>query len=291
MGLMKVKPGSAAGLLAGWLLCLHGAALAQAPAAVKTDGTQDPQMRLAGLLVGKALFLRGFYLNNDLSFDPAGRVVGTPKVGDWTLAAVNILKVERRGPEEIELDGVRAAIRYNADAHEFQRHPLNDEKMKILVADSGDLRGFEAAVAAIFSVGIDPGLQRAMPEFWRHYFDPNLAWPQDSLSEQTMYALYGQADQPKDVTPPKVEHRTDAGFTNFAERDRVQGALLLGIFVDEEGVPHRISVARPLGYGLDERAVEAVAKWRFTPGMRDGKPVATGVVVQLDFAAVAPPRR
>jgi TonB family protein len=284
---LKVKPGRVAGLLAGWLLCLS-MAKAQAPMA---DGANNPQMLLAESLVGKALFLRGFYLNNDLSFDAAGHLTGVPKVGDWTVAAVNVQRVQRKGPVEIELDGVRAVIRYNPDAHEFQRHPLNDEKIKILVADSGNLRGFETAIAAIFAVGIDPGLQRAMPEFWRHYFDPNLAWPQDSLSGQTIYALYGQADQPKDVTPPKVEHRTDAGFTNFAERDRVQGGLLLRMVVDAQGVPHRISVARPLGYGLDERAVDAVTKWRFTPGMRDGKPVATGVVVQIDFAVVAPPRR
>src|SRR5580704_9382827 len=86
----------------------------------------DKEMEVAGTLVGKALFLRGFYLTNDLNYDSAGRVQGTPKVGDWTVAAVNVLKSERRGPDEIELDGVRVAIRYNTDTHEFQRHPLND---------------------------------------------------------------------------------------------------------------------------------------------------------------------
>jgi len=271
------------GLVVLLMLCLYRAAFAQAPAA-------DPQVQLATTLVGKALFLRGFYLNNDLRYDAAGRVQGTPKAGDWTVAAVNVLRVERRGPREIELDGVRAAIRYNADAHEFQRHPLNDEKMKIVVEDAGDVRGFQAAVAAMFAVGIDPELQRAMPDLWRHYFDPNLAWPQDALSGQTIYPLFGQ-DQAKDVTPPKVDHSVDAKFTSFAERDKVRGVLQLRMVVDAEGVPHRISVARPLGYGLDERAVEAMAKWRFTPGMREGKPVATAVVAEQEFALVAPPRR
>src|SRR5271168_2684875 len=164
---------------------------------------------MAETLIGKALFLRGFYLQNTLDYDAAGKVSGTPKVGDWTLAAVNVMKVERRGTGEIELDGVRAAIRYNADSHEFQRHGLNDEKMRLMVKDTGDAKQLEAAFAAMFSVGIDPGLQRAMPDYWRHYFDPTLAWPQDALNGQTIYALYGAGDQAKDVTAPKVEHRVD----------------------------------------------------------------------------------
>jgi hypothetical protein len=57
----------------------------------------DPEVAAASLLVGKALFLRGSYLSNNLSYDAAGRVQGAPKVGDWTIAAVNVLKAERRG--------------------------------------------------------------------------------------------------------------------------------------------------------------------------------------------------
>jgi len=269
--------------------CFHGAAITQTSEAPKADETGDLQLQLAMTLVGKGLFLRGFYLTNDLAYDSAGRVVGTPEVGDWTIAAVNILKAERPGAKEIELDGLRVAIRYNPDANEFQRHPLTNEKVKILVADSGDFQGFEAAIRAIFSMGVDPTFQRSMPDFWRHYFDPNLAWPQDSLNGQTIYALAGGPNQAKDVTPPKVEHRADAKFSSFAQRDKVQGTVLLRIVVDAEGVPHRISVARPLGYGLDESAVEAMAKWHFQPGMKDGKPVAAGIVVQQEFSPLPSP--
>jgi TonB family protein len=232
------------------------------------------------------LFLRGFYLNNDLQYDEAGRVEGTPKVGDWTVAAVNVLKVERRAPDEIELDGVRAAIRYNLDAHEFQRHALNDEKVRVVVKDPGDGKKLEAAFAAMFSVGIDPGLQRAMPDYWRHYFDPTLAWPQDALSGQTIYGMYGGANQAKDVSEPKVEHRVDAKYGEFAVRDKVQGAVQLRIVVDASGMPQRIAVARPLGYGLDANVVEAVRRWRFTPGIKDGSAVATGLLTEQQFSLV-----
>jgi TonB family protein len=250
----------------------------------------DKTMEVAGTLIGKSLFLRGFYLANDLSYDAAGRVVGSPKVGDWTLAAVNVLKVERKAAGEIELDGVRVAIRYNVDAHEFQRHALNDEKMRLMVKDSDDAKQLEAAFAAMFAVGIDPALQRAMPDYWRHYFDPNLAWPQDALSAQTIYALYGAVDQAKDVTAPKVEHRVDPKYGEFAVRDKVQGALQVRVVVDAGGAAQRVAVSRPLGYGLDASAVEAMTKWRFAPATRDGSAVPAGVVMEQQFSLVAAPR-
>lgn len=266
----------------GWLLWLGGTVGAQSPAVASPEQPVDAGLIAGEELVGKALLLRGFYRSDELNYDAAGRVQGAPKTDDWTLAGVNVQKVERRGGSGLELDGVRVAIRYNPDAHEFQRHPLNDEKVRILVADAGK-DSFEAAFRAIFSIGIDPELQRSMPDFWRHYFDAGLGWPQDALTGQTIYALYNQS-APKNVISPKAEHRADAKYTMFAQRDKVQGTLQLRMVVDATGVPHRIAVARPLGYGLDEQAVEAMAKWRFSPAMLDGRPVASEVVVEQQFA-------
>jgi TonB family protein len=142
----------------------------------------------------------------------------------------------------------------------------------------------------MFSVGIDPALQRSMPDYWRHYFNPALPWPEDGLHGQTIYPLYGAADQAKDVTAPKVEHRVDAKYGGFGLRDKVQGTLQLRVVVDAGGVPQRIAVSRPLGYGLDASAVEAMTKWRFAPGMKDGSAVATGVAVEQQFSLMAAPR-
>jgi TonB family protein len=83
---------------------------------------------------------------------------------------------------------------------------------------------------------------------------------------------------------PKVDHRVEAKFGDPALRDRVQGSVELRLVVDASGVPRRVAIARPLGYGLDASAVEAVQKWRFAPGMRGGSPVATNVVVEQQFS-------
>jgi TonB family protein len=239
-------------------------------------------------LIGKALFIRGSYMSNQLSYDSTGKVQGNPKSGDWTVAAMNVSKATRRAPGEIELEGVRVAIRYNPDAHEFQRHPLSgdkkfdDQNMKVLIR-ADDPKQFRAMVAAVFSFGIDPALQHSASLAWQHYFDPNLAWPSDALTGQKIYPLYGLPDQPKDVTPPVLAHKTDAIFTDFALRDKVKGQVQIRMVVDSNGVPQHLAITRPLGYGLDEKAADAIAKWRFTPAMRAGQPVPSSIVVNLDF--------
>ncbi len=49
--------------------------------------------------------------------------------------------------------------------------------------------------------------------------------------------------------------------------------------VDATGVPRQIAIARPIGFGLDEKAVEAVRNSHFTPAMLNGH--AVPVVIDL----------
>ena len=42
-------------------------------------------------------------------------------------------------------------------------------------------------------------------------------------------------------------------------------------------------MTRRLGMGLDEKAIEAVRKWKFEPAMKDGKPVAVQISVEVNF--------
>jgi TonB family protein len=42
-------------------------------------------------------------------------------------------------------------------------------------------------------------------------------------------------------------------------------------------------VIRSLGLGLDQKAIEAVQKWRFKPGQKDGKPVPVSANIEVNF--------
>ena len=58
---------------------------------------------------------------------------------------------------------------------------------------------------------------------------------------------------------------------------------MLYVVIGPDGKPRDIRVARTLGLGLDEKAIEAVKTWRFEPAMKDGKPVAVAVNIEVNF--------
>ena len=58
--------------------------------------------------------------------------------------------------------------------------------------------------------------------------------------------------------------------TERALRSRVSGTVGLRVLVSTSGRPTRVYVTRRLGYGLDQRAVEAVMQYRFDPAVRNG---------------------
>jgi TonB family protein len=82
---------------------------------------------------------------------------------------------------------------------------------------------------------------------------------------------------------PVVISRTEPEYSDQARNAKWQGAVLLRVMVDETGVPQDIQVVRALGLGLDQKAIEAVQKWRFKPGMKDGKPVAVSANIEVNF--------
>jgi protein TonB len=85
------------------------------------------------------------------------------------------------------------------------------------------------------------------------------------------------------VTQPELIWKSEPAYTEEARKVRLQGTVQLRIVVNEKGRAESIVVTQGLGLGLDERAREAVAQWKFRPGMRGGKPVPTVAIVQVSF--------
>jgi TonB family protein len=75
----------------------------------------------------------------------------------------------------------------------------------------------------------------------------------------------------------------EAEFSDEARRNKYQGICMISIIVDAQGNPHNLRVTRSLGMGLDEKALEAVSRYRFKPALKQGRPVAVRMTVAVNF--------
>lgn len=85
------------------------------------------------------------------------------------------------------------------------------------------------------------------------------------------------------IEPPQLLKEVRPLYTDEARRRAVQGDVVLEIVVRRDGSVGDVRVTRPLGSGLDQRAVAAVRQWRFSPARRQGTPVDVIVEVAVGF--------
>ena len=85
------------------------------------------------------------------------------------------------------------------------------------------------------------------------------------------------------VSAPTLLAKIEPEYSEEARKAKYQGTVLLYIEVDPSGKATNIRVARSLGLGLDEKAVEAVRQWKFKPGYKDGKAVTVAATIEVNF--------
>src|SRR5208283_1894721 len=88
--------------------------------------------------------------------------------------------------------------------------------------------------------------------------------------------------EPK-VPGPRAIYAPDPEYSETARKKKIAGTVVLSLTVGSDGLPHDIQVEKKLGYGLDEKAVEAMRKWKFQPELRDGQPIETPIKVEMTF--------
>jgi TonB family protein len=85
------------------------------------------------------------------------------------------------------------------------------------------------------------------------------------------------------VSAPVPLYKPDPEYSEEARKAKYSGTVVLSITVDATGKPRDIKVIRSLGLGLDEKAIEAVTKWKFRPGYKNGQPVAVTASIEVNF--------
>ena len=96
-----------------------------------------------------------------------------------------------------------------------------------------------------------------------------------------------KADVPRaglnSVSMPQCQYCPDPEYSQEAKAKKYEGAVILLAVVTTEGIATNIRSVKSPGMGLDEKAIEAVRKWRFKPAMKDGKPVDVQIPIEVAF--------
>jgi TonB family protein len=291
-----------------------GLAISIAPLQLRAGS--DVEQHLRDQYKGKTVVLRGFLHGEHLHYDLDGMPTGSAHPGGWTVDGfVRVTSLDVDG-QRLTMRAERVSVGNTGQTFHFQqyfdknkRKPEKGHKLSIEVdlnADGITAAQAEAALSKIFLTARDR-LPALVPDYWKPCvraassgigekpydacrFPPEFAAipgirssaAEESTSE-TQASERPIARMGKGVTPPKVVFSPDPEFSELARSAKYQGVVVLLIVVDRQGKVRNIRIANPLGFGLDEKAVEAVAGWRFTPAKKDGEPVDAELAVEVEF--------
>lgn len=87
------------------------------------------------------------------------------------------------------------------------------------------------------------------------------------------------------VTPPVVVNGLGAKYTAAAFKSGIEGVVEVDAVVLADGTVGDLRIARSLDsrFGLDQQALDAARRWRFTPGTKDGAAVAVHTSLVFEF--------
>lgn len=85
------------------------------------------------------------------------------------------------------------------------------------------------------------------------------------------------------IEPPRLLREVKADYTDEARRRGITGDVVLEIVVRHDGSVGDVRLLQGLGSGLDQRAINAVRQWRFSPARRRGEAVDVLVEVAVEF--------
>jgi TonB family protein len=256
---------------------------------------QSTEADLNARLMGKPLYLRGFWRDDTLHFDPTGHLRGTSGPVTFTLSGFDLKNVHLK-QNKLILEGNRVGLEFSDNKQKRVtlrvgdwQHP-EDEALHIEI-DANPNGDYGPALNAIFVEGI-ANLVPSLPFYWKNYarknFIPADAAPTAQPAPETSpSAETTQETKPSriggGVTAPRLLHSAEPTFTRTARALKYSGVALVNLHVEPDGTVSHLSIVRPVGLGLDESALAAVQQYAFSPAMMDGKPTLVELNVEVNF--------
>ena len=254
----------------------------------------------------KVLILRHFYADSKLRFDKDGKLLGDARRGYSTsdsMVYIDNLSIDKHGA--LSLKGRRILNIFDDKTGRFSNIGTKEGIQISVELDSTwqDASQVRVLLDRVFATDIRQTTEE-IPKFlqcWQYgnaerkedgrwhcpsrKKDVPIARIADSEPKYTMtdgrrvfYVLGGGVTAPIKVLSPAPR------YADLAKKMGIQGATLLDVIINERGEASVIDILRPLGGGLDDKAIETLETWQFKPATYNGEPVAVHVNIETKFA-------
>lgn len=254
---------------------------------------QSTETDVSSQLIGKPLYLRGFWAEDKLAFDAAGQPLKHYSPISFTESGFDAFKVKIRG-DRMTIEGQRVGLTFDKSGN-YKRLGLTvgnglwtkPEQITLEINGNGN-RDFSKALDEIFARSLEE-LAPSLPSFWQTYARKHLVAEPASLvadvaehptvPKETVRVMHVGGS----VIPPKPIKTPDPGFSVAARRMKYSGKVEVYLWAEPDGSCSHVSIARPAGLGLDEQAVATVSQYKFSPATQNGKPVRVELYVEVNF--------
>ena len=138
---------------------------------------------------------------------------------------------------------------------------------------------------------IDPGLSPDKILSGKEVYTMNVNLPNLTSAAGSWVLQFAELDENEGpnltrsgkLAAPVALEKSDPKYPQDAIKQNIEGEVVLYAIIRKDGSVDSIQVVQRLDPLLDRNAIEALAKWKFRPGSRDGAPVDLEAVIHIPF--------
>jgi TonB family protein len=218
--------------------------------------------------------LRAGFDGDKVHFDQSGNIIGTATPRPWLNGGVFYVRKVQIKNGVLELAGNRVAFMDRTEKPVVLSQPFSVE------IDLGPAVTYDA-VAKVIATIFESDMTARLAGYWKENTKAEQAEKGTKGTIEgdcTVYAVMPK----KVVTPPKPLYSPDPEYDEGLRKKKIQGKVTYQVILNEEGIPEVFARAISIPV-FDEKALDAIARWRFTPATIDGKPVCVAINIEVNF--------
>jgi TonB family protein len=264
-----------------FLLLVSGSVLLGA----RASDIKQIEQALNATYKGKIVTLRNSYRGESLRYDAQGKLVKGGPTGPSTVWAHIEVEQMKLQPKGLMIKGTRIFL---VPCQRAGLRRARGGRVSIHAEMGEPPASLEALTLLLGRILLTPDERPALviPDYWKRFCSgesgPKAGGPREGFP---MFASCLEKDSA--ASPPVPIDKPEPPYTPMARSAKVQGAVVLLVGVNAQGNVRDVEVLKPLGYGLDDQAVETVQTWRFKPAICNGVPTPVSVMVEVVFLLLA----